>query len=86
MYTIDMAYCGTGNNKAIKKLLHVAVSEVNDDMRGAAVMGLGFLLLSSPTTALGWSNCSASPTTVVSGTAPLWHTVSPAQESEITKI
>ena len=26
MYTIAMAYCGTGNNKAIKQLLHVAVS------------------------------------------------------------
>ena len=25
MYTIAMAYCGTGNNKAIKQLLHVAV-------------------------------------------------------------
>ena len=44
MYTIAMAYCGTGNNKAIRKLLHVAVSDVNDDVRRAAVMGLGFLL------------------------------------------
>lgn len=26
MYTVAMAYCGTGNNKAIKRLLHVAVS------------------------------------------------------------
>ena len=26
MYTLAMAYCGTGSNKAIKKLLHVAVS------------------------------------------------------------
>ena len=26
MYTIAMAFCGTGNNKAIKQLLHVAVS------------------------------------------------------------
>lgn len=25
MYTIAMAYCGTGNNQAIRKLLHVAV-------------------------------------------------------------
>lgn len=29
MYTIAMAYCGTGNNQAIRKLLHVAVSVVN---------------------------------------------------------
>lgn len=26
MYTVAMAYCGTGNNQAIRKLLHVAVS------------------------------------------------------------
>ena len=26
MYTIAMAYAGTGNNQAIRKLLHVAVS------------------------------------------------------------
>lgn len=25
MYTLAMAYCGTGNNQAIRKLLHVAV-------------------------------------------------------------
>ena len=25
MYTIAMAYCGTGNNEAVRKLLHVAV-------------------------------------------------------------
>merc|ERR1719244_1430940 len=48
MYTIAMAYCGTGNNEAIKKLLHVAVSDVNDDVRRAAVMGLGFLLFKQP--------------------------------------
>ncbi|KAL7035627.1 hypothetical protein ACKWTF_008475 [Chironomus riparius] len=44
MYTIAMAYCGTGNNQAIRKLLHVAVSDVNDDVRRAAVTGIGFLL------------------------------------------
>merc|ERR1719507_2236885 len=48
MYTIAMAYAGTGNNKAIRKLLHVAVSDVNDDVRRAAVMGLGFLLFKQP--------------------------------------
>merc|ERR1719259_1226795 len=48
MYTIAMAYCGTGNNKAIKRLLHVAVSDVNDDVRRAAVMSLGFLLFKTP--------------------------------------
>lgn len=28
MYTLAMAYCGTGHNQAIRKLLHVAVSMV----------------------------------------------------------
>lgn len=44
MYTVAMAYCGTANNAAIRKLLHVAVSDVNDDVRRAAVTSLGFLL------------------------------------------
>merc|ERR1719429_186997 len=48
MYTIAMAYAGTGNNAAIRKLLHVAVSDVNDDVRRAAVMALGFLLFKTP--------------------------------------
>ena len=41
MYTIAMAYCGTGSNKAIQRLLKVAVSDVNDDVRKAAVTSLG---------------------------------------------
>lgn len=32
MYTIAMAYCGTGNNQAIRKLLHVAVS-IKEEMK-----------------------------------------------------
>ncbi|KAJ6655508.1 hypothetical protein lerEdw1_005086, partial [Lerista edwardsae] len=67
MYTVAMAYCGSGNNKAIRRLLHVAVStvdngivaqftcgsllgksvqvsDVNDDVRRAAVESLGFIL------------------------------------------
>ena len=48
MYTTAMAYCGTGNNQAIRKLLHFAVSDVNDDVRRAAVIGLGFLLFRTP--------------------------------------
>lgn len=48
MYTIAMAYAGTGNNKAIRRLLHVAVSDVNDDVRRAAVQSLGFLLFRTP--------------------------------------
>lgn len=30
MYTIAMAYCGTGSNTAIRKLLHVAVSKLTN--------------------------------------------------------
>ncbi|KAI5694182.1 hypothetical protein M8J75_012130 [Diaphorina citri] len=44
MYTIAMAYCGSGSNVATKRLLHVAVSDVNDDVRREAVTALGFIL------------------------------------------
>jgi 26S proteasome regulatory subunit N2 len=45
VYTIALAYCGTGNNDAIKRLLHVASSDANDDVRRASVLSLGFVLL-----------------------------------------
>ncbi|XP_011204147.2 26S proteasome non-ATPase regulatory subunit 1 [Bactrocera dorsalis] len=48
MYTIAMAYNGTGSNKAIRRLLHVAVSDVNDDVRRAAVTAIGFILFRTP--------------------------------------
>jgi len=48
MYTVGMAYAGTGNNPAIRRLLHVAVSDVSDDVRRAAVMNLGFVLSNVP--------------------------------------
>uniref|UniRef100_A0A8C6Q8Q5 26S proteasome non-ATPase regulatory subunit 1 n=1 Tax=Nothobranchius furzeri TaxID=105023 RepID=A0A8C6Q8Q5_NOTFU len=48
MYTVGMAYCGSGNNKAIRRLLHVAVSDVNDDVRRAAVESIGFILFRTP--------------------------------------
>lgn len=44
-YGIGLAYCGTGNNKAIQQLLHIAVSDVNDDVRRAAVTNLGFIMI-----------------------------------------
>ena len=44
MFTIALAYVGTGDNYATKLLLHYAVSDVNDDVRRAAVTGLGFVL------------------------------------------
>ena len=46
--TIALAYCGTGSNKAIRKLLHFAVSDVSDDVRRVAVMSLGFVLFRKP--------------------------------------
>lgn len=48
MYAVAMAYCGTGDNKAIRKLLHVAVSDVNDDVRRAAVTCIGFVCFRTP--------------------------------------
>jgi 26S proteasome regulatory subunit N2 len=46
--TVALAYCGTGSNKAVRKLLHTAVSDVNDDVRRIAVMSLGFILFRKP--------------------------------------
>ncbi|ODQ51271.1 26S proteasome regulatory complex, non-ATPase subcomplex, Rpn2/Psmd1 subunit [Saitoella complicata NRRL Y-17804] len=48
IWTIALAYAGTGNNKAIRQLLHFAVSDVNDDVRRVAVMALGFILFRNP--------------------------------------
>ncbi|CAH0479966.1 unnamed protein product [Peronospora belbahrii] len=48
MYTVAMAYAGTANNNAIRRLLHVAVSDVSDDVRRAAVTCLGFILFRTP--------------------------------------
>jgi 26S proteasome regulatory subunit N2 len=46
--TLALAYCGTGSNKAVRRLLHVAVSDVSDDVRRVAVMSLGFVLFRKP--------------------------------------
>lgn len=48
IYTIALAYAGTGNNGAIRRLLHVAVSDVSDDVRRAAVTALGFVMCNVP--------------------------------------
>jgi len=48
MYTISMAYCGTSNEIAVNKLLHVANSDISDDVRCAAVTSLGFLFSRTP--------------------------------------
>lgn len=46
--TLALAYCGTSSNKAVRRLLHVAVSDVSDDVRRVAVMSLGFVLFRKP--------------------------------------
>ncbi|KAF5102609.1 hypothetical protein D0Z00_000319 [Geotrichum galactomycetum] len=48
-FTIALAYAGTGNNKAIKRLLHMAVSDASDDVRRASVIALGFIFLRNHT-------------------------------------
>ena len=40
-FSLGMAYCGTSSSKAIKKLLHIAVTDFSDDVRRAAVISLG---------------------------------------------
>mmetsp|Transcript_21113 Transcript_21113/g.3426 ORF Transcript_21113/g.3426 Transcript_21113/m.3426 type:complete len:95 (+) Transcript_21113:1551-1835(+) len=47
-YTMATAYAGTGNPRIIKKLLHVAVSDVDNDVRRAAVTAIGFVLFRKP--------------------------------------
>ena len=46
--TVALAYCGTSSNRAVRRLLHVAVSDVSDDVRRIAVMSLGFILFRKP--------------------------------------
>lgn len=48
VFMIGLAYIGTGNNRALKKLLHYASADVSDDVRRAAVISLAFLMLNSP--------------------------------------
>ena len=48
VYTIALAYAGTADNEAVRKLLHVAVSDTSDDVRRAAVTSLAFLLFKNP--------------------------------------
>jgi len=47
-YAVGLAYCGTGSNKAVRILLHTAVSDVSDDVRMAAVISLAFVLHKTP--------------------------------------
>ncbi|KAI0053354.1 26S proteasome regulatory complex non-ATPase subcomplex Rpn2 Psmd1 subunit [Auriscalpium vulgare] len=48
VYTLALAYAGTNNNDAVRRLLHIAVSDTSDDVRRAAVTSLAFLLFKNP--------------------------------------
>jgi len=48
MYTLGCAYAGTNNPFAFSKLLHFATSDVNDNVKRAALMNLGLLLFRDP--------------------------------------
>uniref|UniRef100_A0A7S1FUU4 26S proteasome regulatory subunit RPN2 C-terminal domain-containing protein n=1 Tax=Corethron hystrix TaxID=216773 RepID=A0A7S1FUU4_9STRA len=48
MYGLGLAYCGTGSEVAVRQLLHAAVSDVNDDVRMAAVISLALVLYRTP--------------------------------------
>jgi 26S proteasome regulatory subunit N2 len=47
-WCIALAYVGTAQSTAIRKLLHISVSDVSDDVRRAAVMALGFVMCNVP--------------------------------------
>eukprot|EP00048_Salpingoeca_helianthica_P022316 m.17581 g.17581 ORF g.17581 m.17581 type:complete len:928 (-) comp7164_c0_seq1:44-2827(-) len=47
-HTIALAYAGSNDNTATCRLLHVAVSDVSDEVRRAAVTAIGFLLFRTP--------------------------------------
>jgi len=48
MFCTALAYAATADNKAIRLLLHTAVSDVDNDVRRAAVISLGFVLMRHP--------------------------------------
>lgn len=47
MFTTGMAYIGTSNQKSIRDLLHQASSDHIDDVKRAAVINLGFVMLNN---------------------------------------
>jgi len=47
-YAIGMAYACTGNTRALRMLLDLAVSDVSDDVRRAATTAIGFVFANKP--------------------------------------
>ncbi|KAG9015984.1 proteasome regulatory particle base subunit [Tulasnella sp. 427] len=62
-YTLARSCAGIADSAAVKKLLHITVSDTSDDMRRAAVTCLAFLLFKNPARCLASSNSFPSPTT-----------------------
>ena len=48
MFMIGLAYVGKGKNQAVDKLLHHASVDFSDEVRRAAVVNLGFVLMNLP--------------------------------------
>ncbi|KAK4537155.1 hypothetical protein CDCA_CDCA11G3180 [Cyanidium caldarium] len=48
VYAAALAYCGTAHNGTIRRLLHIAVSDVSDDVRRTAVLALGLVFARQP--------------------------------------
>lgn len=77
MQALGLAYRGTANNAAIARLLHCAVTDVSDDVRRAAVMCLGFVLMGNPEQVRcrpqgAWGGCTGSPR-AAAPRHPHWH-------------
>mmetsp|Transcript_16364 Transcript_16364/g.50018 ORF Transcript_16364/g.50018 Transcript_16364/m.50018 type:complete len:952 (+) Transcript_16364:187-3042(+) len=48
MLGIGLGYAGTASNAAVKRLLHVAVSDASDDVRRAAIISIGLVMHRRP--------------------------------------
>ena len=48
MYATAISYMGTGDDAAIRRLPHVTISDVDDEMRGTAAMDLILMLSTTP--------------------------------------
>ena len=48
MYVIGLAYAGTSNPKAFRMLINFSVQDVNDDVRRAALINVGFIYFKNP--------------------------------------
>eukprot|EP00049_Salpingoeca_infusionum_P024811 m.17180 g.17180 ORF g.17180 m.17180 type:complete len:931 (-) comp7356_c0_seq1:1525-4317(-) len=47
-HSIAMAYAATGENRVVRRLLHIVVSDASDDVRRTASTALGFIYMRTP--------------------------------------